>query len=72
MTEEISIAGVFLPTFVAACIFALGLGAILSAAIKRIASPRINAIAWHPLLFEFAILVILVDISYALLGTLLP
>lgn len=72
MTEEINVAGVFVPTFVVACIFALGLGMALSATLKRAASFEIKSFAWHPALFDFAILVILVDICYTLLGKLLP
>lgn len=68
MSEEINVAGVFVPTFLAACIFALGLGIALSAILKRAASFEIKSFAWHPALFDFAILVILVDISYTLLG----
>ncbi|WP_165420967.1 DUF1656 domain-containing protein [Bradyrhizobium sp. Leo170] len=72
MNEEINIAGVFVPTFVFACVCALGLGVALSAALKRFVSPDIKSFAWHPALFDFAIFVILVYISYAILGTLLP
>jgi Protein of unknown function (DUF1656) len=71
MNEEINIAGIFVPTFFVACVFALGLGVTLSAALKRV-SLEIKSFAWHPALFEFAIFVILVDISYTFLGKLVP
>ncbi|RZN36035.1 DUF1656 domain-containing protein [Bradyrhizobium sp. Leo121] len=72
MNEEINVAGVFVPTFVVACVFALGLGITLSAVLKRFVSSGIKSFAWHPALFEFAIFAILVDISYTFLGKLLP
>ncbi|SFJ81844.1 DUF1656 domain-containing protein [Bradyrhizobium sp. Gha] len=68
MTEEINVAGVFVPTFVVACIFALGLAVGLSATLRRVASLEIRSFAWHPALFDFAIFVILADICYTLLG----
>lgn len=72
MNEEISIAGVFVPTFIFACVCALGLGVALSATLKRLVSPDFKRFTWHPPLFDFAVFVILVDISYTLLGQLLP
>ncbi|RXH29504.1 hypothetical protein XH99_13310 [Bradyrhizobium nanningense] len=72
MNEEINVAGVFIPTFVVACIFALGLGMALSATLNRSVSFEIKSFAWHPALFDFAIFVILVDIWYTLLGKFLP
>ncbi len=72
MSEEINIAGVFVPTFVVGCICALGLGITLSATFKRLASREIKSFAWHPALFDFAIFIILVDTCYTILGNSLP
>jgi hypothetical protein len=71
MNEELNIAGVLIPTFVAACICALLLGFAISAMLSKFVSPNIRRYVWHPPLFDFAIFVILVDISYTLMGTLL-
>jgi hypothetical protein len=71
MSEEISIAGIFVPTFFVACVCALGLGLALSAALKRFVSSDFKSFAWHPALFDFAVFVILVDICYTTLRKLL-
>jgi hypothetical protein len=72
MSEEISIAGIFVPTFFVACVCALGLGVALSVALKRFVSSDLKRFVWHPALFDLAVFVILVAICYTLLGKLLP
>jgi Protein of unknown function (DUF1656) len=71
MTEEINFAGVFVPTFVVACIVALGLGIAMSKMLARVTSPDFRRFVWHAPLFDFCFYVIFVGISYCVLGTLL-
>lgn len=70
MNEEISIAGVYVPTFALACVCALAICFATSAAIRRLNLIDVRKFAWHPALFDFAIFVILINISYAILGKL--
>jgi hypothetical protein len=70
MNEEISIAGVFIPTFALACLCALTICFVASAAVRVFAVVDIKRFVWHPALFDFAIFVILTEISYAILGKL--
>ena len=67
MNEEISIAGVYVPTFALACVSALAICFATSTAIRRLALIDVRKFAWHPALFDFAIFVILIQISYAIL-----
>jgi len=70
MTEEISVAGVYVPTFALACVCALAICFLASATSRKFAVIDIRKFAWHPALFDFAIFVILINVSYALLGRL--
>lgn len=70
MNEEISIAGVYVPTFALACVCALAICFATSATLRRIAVIDVRKFAWHPALFDFAIFVILINISYSILGKL--
>ena len=72
MTEEIAIAGVYVPTFVVACAVALGLGLLLSRLAARVLPFDFRRFVWHPALFDFAIFVVLLATAYHLLGALLP
>jgi hypothetical protein len=67
MNEEISIAGVYVPTFALACVCALMICFATSTANRRIVLVNVRKLAWHPALFDFAIFVILIQISYAIL-----
>lgn len=67
MNEEISISGVFVPTFALACVCALAICFATSAAIRRFALINVRKFAWHPALFDFAIFVILTQILYDVL-----
>jgi uncharacterized protein DUF1656 len=72
MTEEIDFAGVFVPTFVVSCVVALAIGVLLSKMMARLLSPDFRRFVWHAPLFDFAMFIVFVGISYLLLGTLLP
>jgi hypothetical protein len=70
MTEEMNLAGVFVPTFLVACIAALGLNILLSKAMSRFVSPDFRRFVWHAPLFDLAIFIVLLRAVYHLMETL--
>jgi hypothetical protein len=71
VTEEISIAGVFVPTFAVCCISAIGLSVLLSKATARFVSPDLRRFVWHAPLFDLAIFIVILGIVHRLAETLL-
>jgi hypothetical protein len=71
MIAEIDIAGVFVPTFAIWCVLALGLNVLLRLGIKRFVASDLQRFVWHPPLFDFAILIVLLGAVCALLDPLL-
>ena len=72
MTEEINLAGVFVPTFAVAGVVAVGVSVAVPQMLARFVSPNFKRFVWHPPLFDLALFVVFVGISYLVLGTLLP